>query len=117
MPDEDSTFVGLSWDLGLTQQALLDMRGTWGAAMHGILRHPSASLGVWPTVQGSLTLMMDTFMALRKEMQPIVKSSGKGSLFGTAWTLGLRIKSIQNGRSKVQGHFMTLKVSLSMMKM
>lgn len=117
VPDEDSTFIGLSWELGHTLHVLNDIHSCWAAAGSGIMRHPSCSLGMWPSVQGNLTLMAGTFAALRKEMQPIVSSSGKGSIFGTAWTLGRRIKSIKNGRSRAQAHFMSLKVSVSMMKM
>jgi hypothetical protein len=82
--------------------------------------HPSASFGMWPSVQGVLDSTGLALRQLKKKIEPIVNSGRNRTVFkvhAKAWTLGLKIRAISTYRGWLVANYLTLKVGATIMRM
>lgn len=114
------TISNTGHDLNRICQVVDEIIPTWRTHSSTLMTHPSASFGMWTCLQSSLDNIRVTLHHLKQELEPVVKSGQKRTLFkvhAKAWKLGLHIGAIITYRGRLEPHRRALKAGATMMKM
>jgi hypothetical protein len=114
------TISNTGHDLNRICHVLDEIILTWRTHSAILMTHPSASFGMWTCVQSNLDNVRVTLQRLRQELEPVVKSGQKRTLFkvyAKAWKVGLHSRAIIAYRGRLEPHRKALKVGATMMSM
>jgi hypothetical protein len=98
-----------------------EITALWTSGSEALMSHPSASFGMWPSVQNNLDNARVTLQRLHTEIQPVVDSGNKKNFFfkvqAKSWKLGLHVNAISTCLGRVSAHHKALEVAANMMRL